>query len=98
MRPSPTSTPRASYTDWSEIAPNFGPDSFGHAVGGDMGLPRHRPQDGQTLGRHLKAVLTKEIRGVSHHRGKNRSNFGMTPRYFSIRMSRIAGGSRPKQV
>lgn len=47
---------------------NFRPDGFGHAIRGDMRVTRDRPQHGQPLGRDLKAVLTKDLRGVSHHR------------------------------
>ena len=42
-------------------------DGLGHAIRGDMRLTRYRAQHSQPLGRHLKAVLTKKLRGVSHH-------------------------------
>ena len=40
---------------------DLGPDDLGHAVGGDVRLPRDRPQDRQSLGRDLNPVLTKEV-------------------------------------
>ena len=46
---------------------DFGPDDFGYAVSGDVGLTRDRPQDGQSLGRDLNAALTKELSGVGGH-------------------------------
>jgi hypothetical protein len=61
------------------------PDGLGYAIRGDMRLTRDRPQHSQPLGRNLKAVSTKELRGVSHHPRQNRSTFGVTPRYFFIR-------------
>jgi hypothetical protein len=42
-------------------------DGFGYAVGRDVGLPAHRPQDSQSLGRDLNAALAKEVRRVRGH-------------------------------
>jgi len=41
---------------------DLGPDDLGHAVGGDVGLTRYRPQDGQSLGGYLDTALSKEVR------------------------------------
>jgi hypothetical protein len=46
---------------------NLGLDDIGHAVDRDVGLTRNRPQDSQSLGGDLNAVLTKEIDRVSEH-------------------------------
>jgi hypothetical protein len=40
-----------------------------------MGLPRHGPQDGQTLRRHLDAALAEKLCGV-HETQENRSILG----------------------
>jgi hypothetical protein len=46
---------------------NLGPDGLGHGVGRDVGLTRDRPQDSQSLGRHLNTALPKEVsRGRRH--------------------------------
>jgi hypothetical protein len=43
---------------------DLGPHGLRHAVGGDVGLTRHRPQDGQPLGRHVNTAFTKEEIGL----------------------------------
>ena len=48
---------------------DLGSYSLGHGIGRDVGLPRHRPQDSQTLSRHLDAALPKEVSRVSRHCG-----------------------------
>ena len=45
----------------------LGPDGLGHGVGRDVGLTRNRPQDSQSLGRHLDTALPKEVSGVGDH-------------------------------
>ena len=69
IRPSATRTPRASYTDWSEMAPISALTASATRVGRDVGLTRDRPQDRQSLGRDLNAALTKEISRVGGHAG-----------------------------
>jgi len=46
---------------------DLGPHHFRHAVGGDVGLTSDGTQDGQSLGRHLDAVLTEKIAWVGGH-------------------------------
>jgi len=46
---------------------DLGPDGLGHGVGRDVGLARDRPQDSQSLGRHLDTALPKEVSRVSCH-------------------------------
>ena len=46
---------------------DLGPDDFSHAVGRDVGLTRNRPQDPQSLGRHLNTALAKEVCRVGFH-------------------------------
>jgi hypothetical protein len=46
---------------------DLGPDDLGHGVGRDVGLTRYRPQDSQSLGRHLDAALPKEVGRVGGH-------------------------------
>jgi hypothetical protein len=49
--------------------PDLGPDDLSHAVGCDVRLTRHSPQDSQSLGRDLNAALPKEVSRVSSHAG-----------------------------
>jgi hypothetical protein len=46
---------------------DLGPDDFGDAVGGDVRSTRDRPQDSQSLGRHLNPTFTKKVGGVGRH-------------------------------
>jgi hypothetical protein len=46
---------------------DLGPDSLGHGVGRDVGLTRYRPQNSQSLGRHLDTALPKAVSRVSGH-------------------------------
>jgi len=46
---------------------DVGPHDLGDAVSCDVGLARYRPQDGQSLGRHLDTVLPEEVSWVSRH-------------------------------
>jgi len=46
---------------------DLGPDDVGHVVGGAVWLARHRSQNGQPLGRDLKAALAKEVGRVEGH-------------------------------
>jgi hypothetical protein len=47
--------------------PDLGAHDFGNRIGGNVGLTRHRAQDGQSLGGDLNAALTKEFsRGAGH--------------------------------
>ena len=50
---------------------------LGHAIGGGVGLARHRPQDRQALRRDLDAVFTEECGRVGNHESHDRSNTGM---------------------
>jgi hypothetical protein len=43
------------------------PDDLGRAVGRDVRLRRHRPQDGQALGRHLYAAFSEQVGWVRRH-------------------------------
>ena len=46
---------------------DLGPDGLGHGVGRDVGLTGNRPQDSQSLRRHLDTALTKKFSRVSGH-------------------------------
>jgi hypothetical protein len=46
---------------------DFCPGGLCHGVGRDVGLTRYRPQDSQSLGRHLNTALPKEVSRVSRH-------------------------------
>ena len=48
-------------------ATDLSPDHLGPGVGRDMGLPRYRPQDSQSLRRHLNTALPKEVCRVDGH-------------------------------
>ncbi len=69
MRPAATRTPRASYTDWSEIAPISALTDLGEAVGRAVRLSRDRPQNGQSLSGDLDSPFPKQFRRVSGHEG-----------------------------
>ena len=47
--------------------PDLGPDDLGHAVGCDVGLAGYRPQNSQSLSRHLDTALPKKVNRVSGH-------------------------------
>lgn len=58
---------------------DLGSDSFGHAVGCDVGLIRHDSPDRQSLGRNLNTALAKKVSWISGHSPENRSEIGTTP-------------------
>jgi hypothetical protein len=48
---------------------NLGAYGVGHAVRGDMRMPRHCSQHSQSLRRDLKTMLSKKLRRVGDHAG-----------------------------
>jgi hypothetical protein len=46
---------------------NLDPDDLGHTVGRDVRLPRHRPENSQSLGGDLNTPLPKEVGGGAGH-------------------------------